>query len=177
MYTTFRLFWLGFRHYSPRTWFCIFPVRPFTILSRPSSTEHFSYWYRPHKSVKKDPIVFIHGIGVRVYSPAILYCFLTNIRSLDWFVCLYILPNRSVPLRPRCWDPVHRTPPYKHAYHFRTYSTPGDHARSHLYHHVKSRYPGRGIGRSFIRDCRRSSHDTATCGRRTLFFLSLKLET
>ncbi|THU86288.1 hypothetical protein K435DRAFT_369326 [Dendrothele bispora CBS 962.96] len=99
MYTALRLFRLGFRHYAPRTqtrsWFRVFPPRPFTwVFSKPAATEQFSYWYRPAstststsssqprnlgsksessgaEAITKDPIVFIHGIGVGLhpYTP------------------------------------------------------------------------------------------------------------
>ncbi|GKT90732.1 alpha/beta hydrolase fold family [Colletotrichum tofieldiae] len=57
----------GYRYYKQplSTFFKIFPVRfinlfPFTQ----SAADEMSYWYRPHKSTTKRPIVFIHGLGV-----------------------------------------------------------------------------------------------------------------
>ncbi|KAK7058276.1 hypothetical protein VNI00_001907 [Paramarasmius palmivorus] len=69
--TACRLYFLGFTHYSPdrpfRSIFSVFPFRFFTIFSRNSATPFFPYWYRPHKSPDRDPIVFIHGIGIGLY--------------------------------------------------------------------------------------------------------------
>lgn len=58
---------LGFQHFAPTAWFQAFPPRPFSLISKPASTPHFSYWYRPHKSPSKKPIIFIHGIGIGLY--------------------------------------------------------------------------------------------------------------
>lgn len=62
--TSLRLHMLGFRHYSDKRLFQSFPPRPLTLLSRSSNIEGLSYWYRPHRSVKENPILFLHGIGV-----------------------------------------------------------------------------------------------------------------
>ncbi|KAL0572910.1 hypothetical protein V5O48_009057 [Marasmius crinis-equi] len=68
-----RLFFLGFKHHTPKhnnflfNLFSVFPFRPLDIFSRSSSTPYFPYWHRPHKSATKDPIVFIHGIGIGIY--------------------------------------------------------------------------------------------------------------
>ncbi|KAJ3885072.1 hypothetical protein GG344DRAFT_59771 [Lentinula edodes] len=59
----FRL--MGFHHYSPNPYHT-FPPRFFTAPS-PSATTHFSYWYRPHTSPTRDPIIFIHGIGIGLH--------------------------------------------------------------------------------------------------------------
>lgn len=63
--TILRLYWHGFRHYSDKRWFQSFPPRPLTFFSRSSDTEGFSYWYRPHLSSERNPVLFLHGIGVR----------------------------------------------------------------------------------------------------------------
>ncbi|KAJ7597544.1 hypothetical protein C8J56DRAFT_818170 [Mycena floridula] len=65
--TAIALTYLGFRHYTPAEWFRAFPLRPFAIFSQESPTEHFPFWFRPHKSSTKTPIVFIHGIGIGLY--------------------------------------------------------------------------------------------------------------
>ncbi|KAJ3846575.1 hypothetical protein EV368DRAFT_88799 [Lentinula lateritia] len=65
--TSTKLHLMGFRHYSNPS--RIFPPRLFHIFTTPSpsATTHFSYWYRPHKSLTRDPIVFIHGIGIGLH--------------------------------------------------------------------------------------------------------------
>ncbi|KIK61456.1 hypothetical protein GYMLUDRAFT_73408 [Collybiopsis luxurians FD-317 M1] len=65
--TCTKLYTLGFSHYSPRIFTRVFPPRFLTIISKQSSTKHFSYWYRPHRSRNRDPMVFIHGIGIGLY--------------------------------------------------------------------------------------------------------------
>ncbi|KAK0470354.1 uncharacterized protein EV420DRAFT_1499974 [Desarmillaria tabescens] len=66
-YTAGRFASLDFRHYAPKKWFQAFPPRPFTILSRASPGLHLPYWYRPHRSTIKNPVIFIHGIGIGLY--------------------------------------------------------------------------------------------------------------
>ncbi|KAH7880325.1 uncharacterized protein C8R40DRAFT_1032949 [Lentinula edodes] len=65
--TSLKLSFMGFTHYSNPS--RIFPPRLFHIFTTPSpsATTHFSYWYRPHKSPTRDPIIFIHGIGIGLY--------------------------------------------------------------------------------------------------------------
>ncbi|KAJ3902768.1 hypothetical protein F5879DRAFT_962740 [Lentinula edodes] len=65
--TSTKLSFMGFHHYSNPS--RIFPPRLFHIFTTPSpsATTHFSYWYRPHKSPTRDPIIFIHGIGIGLY--------------------------------------------------------------------------------------------------------------
>ena len=57
----------GFTHYSTSPAFDIFPPRPLSIFSRSSSSSKLPYWYRPHRSKTKNPIVFLHGIGVSLH--------------------------------------------------------------------------------------------------------------
>ncbi|KAF2810786.1 uncharacterized protein BDZ99DRAFT_414977 [Mytilinidion resinicola] len=60
----------GFSLYrtSLRRFFDVFPLRPFTLLcTHHSPAEHTSYWYRPHTSKTKLPVLFIHGIGIGLY--------------------------------------------------------------------------------------------------------------
>ena len=55
----------GYQHYATKQWFASFPFRPQTIVSRhKSASKHISYWYRPHTSKTKLPILYIHGIGI-----------------------------------------------------------------------------------------------------------------
>ncbi|KFY38600.1 hypothetical protein V495_06464 [Pseudogymnoascus sp. VKM F-4514 (FW-929)] len=55
----------GYQYYATKHWFTSFPFRPQTLLSPHSSpAPHISYWYRPHTSQTKRPILYIHGIGI-----------------------------------------------------------------------------------------------------------------
>lgn len=43
----------------------VFPPRPQALFTtRTSPSTNISYWYRPHKSTTKAPVVFLHGIGI-----------------------------------------------------------------------------------------------------------------
>lgn len=45
-----------------------FPPRPIGFLgARHSPAKRLTYWYRPHTSDARLPILFIHGIGVGLY--------------------------------------------------------------------------------------------------------------
>jgi len=49
----------------------LFPFRPWSLLaSRRSPAVHTSYWYRPHTSTTRLPVLFIHGIGIGLYPYA-----------------------------------------------------------------------------------------------------------
>ncbi|KIJ67990.1 hypothetical protein HYDPIDRAFT_83194 [Hydnomerulius pinastri MD-312] len=65
--TYLRLYLLGFRHYSDKKWFRSFPPRPVTIFSLTSRAKGLSYWYRPHRSSNRLPVLFLHGIGIGLY--------------------------------------------------------------------------------------------------------------
>jgi len=46
----------------------VFPPRPLTLIGRDrSSAERVTYWYRPHTSQTKLPVLFLHGIGIGLY--------------------------------------------------------------------------------------------------------------
>ncbi|KAF8191601.1 hypothetical protein K438DRAFT_1907036 [Mycena galopus ATCC 62051] len=70
-FTSAFLLSLGFKHYTPRRpHFSTFPPRPLlSLLSRPAATPHFPYWYRPPRAggESKNPILFLHGIGIGLY--------------------------------------------------------------------------------------------------------------
>lgn len=60
----------GFRfHRLPL--FCfwkMFPFRPVSLVTRyRSPSKHLSYWYRPHTSRSRLPVLFVHGIGIGLY--------------------------------------------------------------------------------------------------------------
>jgi pimeloyl-ACP methyl ester carboxylesterase len=59
----------------------VFPPRPATLLTRHiSSAPDLSYWYRPHTSRTRLPILFIHGIGIGLWPYA---NFLDEINKFD----------------------------------------------------------------------------------------------
>lgn len=74
--TSLGLLFSGFRHYTMRNWFLYFPLRILAPLSRHSPSTQLSYWYRPHRSTTKPPIVFLHGIGIGLwpYGPFLREC-------------------------------------------------------------------------------------------------------
>jgi hypothetical protein len=60
----------GFSFYRTplRKFFTVFPFRVFTLFStQHSPAPNTSYWYRPHTSKTKLPVLFIHGIGIGLY--------------------------------------------------------------------------------------------------------------
>ncbi|KFY90738.1 hypothetical protein V500_04985, partial [Pseudogymnoascus sp. VKM F-4518 (FW-2643)] len=57
-----------FHHTSIRRFFTLFPLRPLMLLSTyRSPAKHLTYWYRPHSSKTRLPVLFIHGIGIGLY--------------------------------------------------------------------------------------------------------------
>ncbi len=66
--TYLSLYFIGLRHYATPFWFSSFPFRPHTIVSRTSGVPTLSYWHKEHTSKQKHPLIYIHGIGVRVRS-------------------------------------------------------------------------------------------------------------
>ncbi|KAK7035897.1 AB hydrolase-1 domain-containing protein [Favolaschia claudopus] len=70
-FTSLCLLSLGFKHYAPRRPYVrAFPPRPLLyLLSKPAAAPYFPYWYRPPRpSVEsKNPILFLHGIGIGLY--------------------------------------------------------------------------------------------------------------
>lgn len=68
-YSTITLSFLGFQHFSSPEWFQMFPPRPLLcFISQRAVTLDLPYWYRPHASKSKLPIIFIHGIGIGLYT-------------------------------------------------------------------------------------------------------------
>ncbi|TFY73401.1 hypothetical protein EWM64_g10612, partial [Hericium alpestre] len=66
--TTISLYFTGFRHFDTPKWFRVFPPRPLLVLfSNKSADSKIPYWYRPHRSTTKHPILFIHGIGIGLW--------------------------------------------------------------------------------------------------------------
>ena len=66
-----KLWTLGFRHYALSRWCQSFPYRPLSVLSKyRSPARDISYWYRPHTSKTRLPLLYIHGIcaGLTTYT-------------------------------------------------------------------------------------------------------------
>ncbi|KAF8915233.1 hypothetical protein CPB85DRAFT_1217981 [Mucidula mucida] len=102
MFTACNLVAIGLKHYAPTRWFQEFPSRPWTILSRKSVTPEIPYWFRPHRSTNKKPIIFIHGIGIGLFP------YIPFLRELDpevGILLIEILPvstrMTSMPVLPR----------------------------------------------------------------------------
>lgn len=66
-----RLLLNSFRFYRPSlsSTLAVFPPRLLALLGHSQKRSgHLSYWYRPHTSKTKLPIVFIHGIGIGLFA-------------------------------------------------------------------------------------------------------------
>ncbi|KAJ9616753.1 hypothetical protein H2200_000472 [Cladophialophora chaetospira] len=65
IYAALIMWYHGYQHYATKQWFASFPFRPQTLLSQNKSpAKRISYWYRPHASKTRLPILYIHGIGI-----------------------------------------------------------------------------------------------------------------
>jgi pimeloyl-ACP methyl ester carboxylesterase len=52
-----------------RRFFKVFPFRPLTLFTtKRSPVTHLSYWHRKHTSKTKLPILFVHGIGIGLFT-------------------------------------------------------------------------------------------------------------
>ena len=52
-----------------KRFFTVFPFRPLTLFStRKSPAKTLTYWHQPHTSKKRLPVLFIHGIGIGMYT-------------------------------------------------------------------------------------------------------------
>jgi len=65
--------YIGLQHHRLplRYFFTVFPFRPHTLFTKHKSpSDRIAYWYRPHTSATRLPVLFIHGIGVgmRTYT-------------------------------------------------------------------------------------------------------------
>ncbi|KAI0820178.1 Alpha/Beta hydrolase protein [Trametes gibbosa] len=61
----------GFQHFTSSRYSSCFPPRAFTAFSNKAPHPDLVYWLRPHRSATKDPILFLHGIGIGLwpYTP------------------------------------------------------------------------------------------------------------
>lgn len=79
-----RLAWNGFHYHAQQssTILSVIPPRLQNSITQKSSvSEGLSYWYRPHTATDKLPIVFLHGIGIGLYT---YVSFLSRLNSEPW---------------------------------------------------------------------------------------------
>ncbi|KAH6871980.1 hypothetical protein B0T10DRAFT_416710 [Thelonectria olida] len=63
-----RYYSFDFHRTSLSQFLSIFPSRPLALFTTcRSPAETLTYWYRPHTSKSRLPVVFIHGIGIGLY--------------------------------------------------------------------------------------------------------------
>ncbi|KAL8406325.1 hypothetical protein RB596_004973 [Gaeumannomyces avenae] len=69
--TAVSLYLMGFQHYRQKRskFFRQFPPRPLALLApkQAAAPGHLSFWARPHRSVTRRPVIFIHGVGVGLF--------------------------------------------------------------------------------------------------------------
>ncbi|KAF7359129.1 AB hydrolase-1 domain-containing protein [Mycena sanguinolenta] len=99
---------LGFKYYAPRCpHFRTFPPRPLLYLfSKPGVTPHFPYWYRPPRAgaESKNPILFLHGIGIGLFPYIPLFQELLRADSTRSLILVEFLPvsfRMTGPMPPR----------------------------------------------------------------------------
>lgn len=57
-----------FHRLSLASFFTLFPFRLISLAtSHHSSAKRLSYWYRPHTSTNRLPVLFVHGVGIGLY--------------------------------------------------------------------------------------------------------------
>ncbi|KZT10374.1 uncharacterized protein LAESUDRAFT_755880 [Laetiporus sulphureus 93-53] len=90
------LLWNGFGHYEVHRRIPCFPPRASVLFSNRSPHPELGYWYRPHRSKSKLPVLFLHGVGIGLtpYVP-----FLLDIVSADPDVGIVAIENLSISSR------------------------------------------------------------------------------
>ncbi|EKM52202.1 uncharacterized protein PHACADRAFT_148672 [Phanerochaete carnosa HHB-10118-sp] len=96
IYTSLYLAHHDFKHYTLHRWFCYFPTRIFNALWSRSPHPELCYWYRPHRSKTKKPIIFFHGIGIGLWPYA---SFLRELAAQDPDVGILAFEILSVSMR------------------------------------------------------------------------------
>ncbi|EMD38036.1 hypothetical protein CERSUDRAFT_113174 [Gelatoporia subvermispora B] len=91
--TAICLFKLGFMHFTGRVSFRCFPPRLFTMFSQRSPHPELVYWYRPHRSKTKHPILFFHGIGIGLWP---YVNFLKELAAAEPDVGILAIENLSI---------------------------------------------------------------------------------
>ncbi|KZT10375.1 uncharacterized protein LAESUDRAFT_810033 [Laetiporus sulphureus 93-53] len=90
------LLWNGFEHYEVNHRISCFPPRASVLFSKQSPHAELGYWYRPHRSKSKLPVLFLHGVGIGLtpYVP-----FLLDVVSADPDVGILAIENLSISMR------------------------------------------------------------------------------
>jgi pimeloyl-ACP methyl ester carboxylesterase len=66
--TKFTFYGFSYYHIPHSRFLTVFPWRLFSLFTRHTSpAKNLSYWYTPHTSTTRLPVLFIHGIGVGLY--------------------------------------------------------------------------------------------------------------
>ncbi|KAF7541114.1 hypothetical protein G7054_g825 [Neopestalotiopsis clavispora] len=71
LFTHCQFAWLGFEYFAqPKSEaFSVTPPRLQSLFaSKQSASRQLSYWHRPHTAVDKTPVVFLHGIGIGLWT-------------------------------------------------------------------------------------------------------------
>ncbi|KAI0934918.1 hypothetical protein AcV5_006608 [Taiwanofungus camphoratus] len=95
-YTSLVMFSIGFKHFDICNWFSCFPPRLCTIFSQRSPNRELVYWYRPHRSKTKQPVLFFHGIGIGLWP---YLGFLRELIAAEPDVGIIAIENLSVSMR------------------------------------------------------------------------------
>ncbi|KAH9832839.1 uncharacterized protein C8Q71DRAFT_775203 [Rhodofomes roseus] len=86
----------GFNHCCTRNPFSSFPFRMWSLFSQRTPEPSLSYWYRPHRSKTKQPVVFLHGIGIGLWP---YVTFLRELVDKDPDVGIIAIENLSISMR------------------------------------------------------------------------------
>ncbi|RDX49812.1 alpha/beta-hydrolase [Lentinus brumalis] len=86
----------GFRHYTSGNWTTCFPPRIYTAFSNKAPHPELVYWLRPHRSPHKDPILFLHGIGIGLWP---YRTFFNDLIEADPNVGIIAIENLSISMR------------------------------------------------------------------------------
>ncbi|CAL1694590.1 unnamed protein product [Somion occarium] len=95
-YTTILLACNGFIPYLQHDWHFHFPPHVLAHWARKAPTDRLSYWYRPHRSKTKHPILLLHGIGIGLWT---YVPFLLEIVKEDPEVGIIAIENLPISMR------------------------------------------------------------------------------
>ncbi|KAH9917611.1 Alpha/Beta hydrolase protein [Fomitopsis serialis] len=94
--TCVRLALAGFTHRDTRNPFSSFPFRLWSLFSQRTPEPSLAYWYRPHRSKTKLPVVFLHGIGIGLWP---YVTFFRELAAQDPDVGIIAIENLSISMR------------------------------------------------------------------------------